>query len=141
MSWHWPAFVDFLLGRLHTQCDVWTHDLEIRGMMLYLISHGGTPAFIDFDWSSLCFLDLDVCFFCQIMEVFQLLFPQISFLPLSLSSSWDSYYMNVMFDGVIEFPTCILMFHNSSFFISASIFSIICLLYHLFISLLLLADY
>ena len=34
---------------------------------------------------SLCFLNLDVCFLSQVREVFQLLFLQISSLPLSLS--------------------------------------------------------
>lgn len=47
--------------------------------------------------------------------MFSTLFPQIHFFSL-FSLFWDSYNMNfISFDGVTEFPKCILMSHSFSF--------------------------
>ena len=75
------------------------------------------PAFVDFDGNSLCLLDLHVCFLPQIREIFSYYFLKLTFCPLfSLLFFWDSYITNVtMFDGVIEFPKSILMFHHTCF--------------------------
>ena len=64
--------------------------------------------------SSLCLLDLDVCFLPQIGGKFQLLFLQTNFLPPFLSSPF----------GVTECPNFILILHNF-FYHLLSLFTII----------------
>ena len=75
--------------------------------------------------NSLCFLDLDVCFFPQVREkkpYLFLLFIQSSSLPLFLFSFWDLYNVN---DSVLYFFSQIFLklplFFKNSFLLLFSI--------------------
>ena len=85
------------------------------------------PAFVDFNGSSLCPLDLDICLLPQIKEVFCYYFlKQIFCSFFAFFFFWDSYNSNViMFDGALSslilFLCCIIFLF---LLCSASLFSI-----------------